>query len=88
MLLAVLDLLLEGCHIRLEDDPVHGTAQGAVGARGEVVHHGGWRGHCVLLPRLSHPAASHVLIQFGLCEGEAQEDPIRPGYGGRFWSGW
>lgn len=57
-LLAVLRLL-HG-RVRLQDDAVHGAAQGVVGSLGERVHNGGWS-HCMLLlllPRLCHPSTS------------------------------
>lgn len=54
----LLSVLLQAC-VRLQDDPVHGAAQGVVGGLGKRVHHRG-RSHRVLLlllPRLRHPSA-------------------------------
>lgn len=54
--------LLQG-GIWLQDHSVHSAAQGVVGSLGERVHNRGWS-HCMLLlPRLRHPATSHVRIQ-------------------------
>lgn len=62
VLLAVLGLLQGG--VGLQDDPVHGAAQGVVGSLGERVHDRGWSHRMLLLlPRLRHPSTSHVGIQ-------------------------
>lgn len=65
--------LLQGS-IWLQDDAVHGAAQGVVSSLGERVHNRGWshRMLLLLLPRLRHPSTSRARIQHSAAEGGFQ----------------